>query len=270
MLTTLRKKASIYGAFAAMAPKTILAYSAWVWMELFVQLITMVVFVSFWRAIYTTTDTIAGLELQQTLNYILLARIFSPLLHTSVIYYFGRLLRDGQIEIELLRPLDFQWQRYSSRLGEIVVDMLISVPVLLVAIFAFGLQLPTDPLRWLAFIVVALLGHTAVFCFDWALGCVSFYSTEIWGISLMRYSIGLFFSGLFLPLAMMPGWLQTLVNTLPFAQALYVPVALLSGITPLSDVPQLILIQLAWLVAMFVLSRYIFGIAVRKVTVQGG
>lgn len=270
MIATLRRRGSIYGAIAAMAPKFFLAYSIWVWMELFVQMIMLVVFVSFWRAIYAETALIAGLTLQQTLSYILLARIFGPLTSTSVLYYFGRILRDGQIEIELLRPVDFQAMNFSGRLGEMATELILQIPVMLLAIGFFGLRLPVDPLVWGWFLLSALIGYAALFCFDWALGCVSFYITEIWGLSVMRYSLGMFFSGTFLPIVMMPEWLQLLVNSLPFAQALYVPVSLLSGITPLSEAPRLLLIQLGWLVAMLVLSRFVFRVAVRKVTIQGG
>ena len=118
MIATIRRKTSIYWAVAAMAPKFFLAYSLWVWMELFVQVITLVVFVAFWRAIYASTETIAGLSLRQTVNYILLARVFGPLTYTSVIYFFGHLLREGQMAIELVRPLDFQAQTYVRGLAE--------------------------------------------------------------------------------------------------------------------------------------------------------
>jgi ABC-type uncharacterized transport system permease subunit len=57
---------------------------------------------------------------------------------------------------------------------------------------------------------------------------------------------------------------------MPFAQALNVPVGFLSGITPASEAPRLLLIQVVWLVVLFVASRRFFGVAIRKVTVQGG
>lgn len=43
MLTSLRRKAGIYAAFAAVVPKTFLAYTVWVWMEMTVQIIWLIV-----------------------------------------------------------------------------------------------------------------------------------------------------------------------------------------------------------------------------------
>jgi ABC-2 type transport system permease protein len=77
-------------------------------------------------------------------------------------------------------------------------------------------------------------------------------------------------SGALIPLAMLPGFLKGLANLLPFGQALYVPVGLLSGLIPLSAAPRAWLIQILWIVILLPLSRFIFSRAVRAVTVQGG
>jgi ABC-type uncharacterized transport system permease subunit len=69
---------------------------------------------------------------------------------------------------------------------------------------------------------------------------------------------------------MMPIWLRTIVLSIPFAQALAVPVGLLTGITPLNEAPRAWFIQILWIIGMWLLSSSFFRIAVRKITVQGG
>ena len=69
---------------------------------------------------------------------------------------------------------------------------------------------------------------------------------------------------------MFPGWLQTITNFLPFAQVVYTPIALLSGILPPEQAPRLWVIQLAWAAGLLVASRLFFNFSVRKITVQGG
>jgi ABC-2 type transport system permease protein len=61
MIQALRRKTSIYAAIATMVPKLFLAYSLWVWMEFFVQILAMTIFVYFWRAVYSGTSQIGGL-----------------------------------------------------------------------------------------------------------------------------------------------------------------------------------------------------------------
>jgi ABC-2 type transport system permease protein len=72
------------------------------------------------------------------------------------------------------------------------------------------------------------------------------------------------------PLDLMPGWLRLIALATPFAQAVYVPISLLSGLAPLADAPRLLLVQLLWLLGLAAVSRLFFGRAIRHVTVQGG
>ncbi|NJN17892.1 MAG: hypothetical protein HC822_17270 [Oscillochloris sp.] len=224
----------------------------------------------FWQAVYAGQSSIAGLSYAQTINYILLAQIFVPLLQGDAIFAFGFMAREGTIAIELLRPIDFQGRFYAEQLARMATVVVLKIPLLIVAMIFFDLRLPLNPLIWLAFLSTLLLGHAVLFCFDWIFGCLSFYSTETWGLSVMREGMATFFSGALVPLALMPGWLRSLTEALPFAQALYVPVAVLSGITPLSDVPRSLLIQVAWLTGLLIVSRVVFRRTVRRVTVQGG
>jgi ABC-type uncharacterized transport system permease subunit len=64
--------------------------------------------------------------------------------------------------------------------------------------------------------------------------------------------------------------MRTVVLSVPFAQALAVPVGLLAGITPLSDAPRAWLVQILWILGMWIVSTLFFRVAVRKITVQGG
>lgn len=271
MLATLRRRLPVYGAFAAIMPKMFLAYSIWVWMGFIVNVISIGIFVAFWTAVYANQDTLSGLNLQQTLNYIILAQIFAPVVHApGTIYYFGELISQGQIGIELLRPLDFQGATYVTNVAQVGVGLVTHIPLALVAWLLFHFQLPSDPLIWLAFLITLILGNALMFCFDWILSCAAFYSTETWGLSVLRFATATFFSGSLVPLVMMPGWLQTVAEVLPFSQALYVPVSLISGITPVSAMPRIWLIQIVYLIVLLVASRLVFRVAVRKVTVQGG
>jgi ABC-2 type transport system permease protein len=270
MFLPLRRKFSIYGAIAAIIPKVYLAYSLWVWVSLILNTIALTILVFFWRAVYSNTSSIGGLDLQTTLNYILLAQVFLPLSQMNMIFEMGYNLREGGIAHVLLRPLDFQFSYYVQSLATLGTDLILQIPLALVATFLFHLDWPTDIRVWIVFIITAFLGKTVLFLFDFMLGCLTFYTTEVWGLGVLVFGMGLFFSGSLIPLAMLPEGLSRLVYSLPFAQALYVPLSLLSGIQPLSAAPSLWLVQIAWLIGLLVISRLVFKITIRKITVQGG
>lgn len=271
MALALKRKLRIYGGMAAVVPKMFMAYSIWFWMELFVNVIAVVIFVAFWRAVYSSTATLSGLTYDQTLNYILLAQLFKEAGQVSnSIYEIGAGLREGQIAAALLRPLDYQAAVYVQNLTQLGIGLLLNIPLGLFIWFVYGLTLPSEPIIWLAFIFSLLLGHAVMFFFDWIIACTAFFSTEIWGMSVVRHSVALFFSGALIPLDLMPDWLRTIATILPFSQAVYLPVSLLSGITSVGDMPRIWLMQLVMLAGLFALSRFVFSRSVRVITVQGG
>jgi len=270
MIPTARRDLSIYSAFFAMMPKVFMAYQVWFWVGLVLNIISMAILVYFWRAIYNDTSTISGLGLNQTLTYILLAFIFMPLTSIDVVWEIGSNVREGTIIHHLLRPINFQGMNYAQSLGILVTRLLLQLPMVIAAVLLFGLRFPTDLSTWLAFIVSALLGYTVMFFFTWLLACITFYTTEIWGLGVLIEGMNFFLSGALVPLIMMPEWIRTIVLSIPFAQALAVPVGLLTGITPLSEAPRVWFIQILWILGMWLVSTLFFKVAVRKITVQGG
>ena len=270
MIQNAKRDLSVYAAFFAMIPKLFMAYQLWFWIGLVLNIISMAILVFFWRAIYADTASISGLALNKTLQYILLAFIFMPLTSTDLIWEFGSNLREGMMIHHLLRPINFQGMNYAQNLGTLVTRLILQVPMVIVAVIVFGLRFPTDIATWLAFILSALLGFTVMFFFYWLLACLTFYTTEIWGLGVLIEGMNFFLSGSLVPLVMMPEWLRTIVLSIPFAQALGVPVSLLTGITPLNQAPQVWFIQVLWILGMWVASTLFFKVAVRKITVQGG
>lgn len=269
-MTTLARTVRRYGAIAAMTPKLFLAYSLWVWIGLVLSLISMAVFFFFWRAVYAQSPTIGGLAMGQTITYILMVRVFDPLGRMGLIWDFGFNLREGAIAHMLLRPLDVQGSWYVSSLAGTVGDLVMQIPIALAATVLFSLQWPANPAVWGTFIIAAVLGRTVLFLTEWILASLAFYTTEVWGLGVLFQGLALFFSGGLVPLDILPDGLRAAVQVLPFSQAVYVPISLLSGVAPLSSAPQLWLGQLAWLMVLVVASRVLFAVAVRKVTVQGG
>ena len=270
MIQTARRHFSVYASIFGMVPKIFLAYQVWFWIGLVLNVISMSIVVFFWRAIYADTESISGLARHQTITYVLLAFIFRPLTDNDLVWEFGSNLREGMMIHHLLRPVNFQGMNYAQMLSGLIMRLVLNIPMVLVAVLLFDLQLPSHPATWLAFIVSALLGFTVMFYFNWFLACFTFYTTEIWGLGVLIEGMTFFLSGALVPLVMMPEWLRTLVLSVPFAQALAVPVGLLTGITPLREAPNVWLIQVIWIISMWIISTLFFRVAIRKITVQGG
>ncbi len=269
MIAALRRKLNVVIGVASVTPKVYLAYSGWVWLTLFSQALVMTIFLFYWRAVYENATEVGGLTYQQTINYVLLVQAVGASIWTAVIPNIGYLVREGQIGVEFVRPVDFQFQQYIRAVAQMVVGLILNLPLFVLAV-AYGAQLPADPLVYAAFLVSLILGFTVLFLFDWVIASVTFYTMEVWGLMVLHEGFWLFFSGSLIPLNMMPDPLRTLATMIPFSQASYVPMGILSGTIPLSEAPLRWLTQAVWVGGLWVVSRTVFSFAARRVTVQGG
>lgn len=102
MIGSLTGRVRSYAAVAGMVPKLYVAYRAWFWAQLFVQILALTIFVYFWRAVYAELATIGGLSMRQSLNYLMWGQILLPMVQSTLVYRFGDMLVDGQFAVELL------------------------------------------------------------------------------------------------------------------------------------------------------------------------
>lgn len=260
--------------YFAVAEATLLrtmTYRLQFWVTCLGQCLTVTLFVAFWQAVYQSRTTLAGLDARQTISYIILTQLLLPLNAWTVVSGLGWVIRDGSIATELARPLDLQLRFYVEGLAAVATIIVQqALPIGLLAALFYGFRLTLDPVVWAAFALSLLLGISISFLVDWLVACLAFFTTEVWGLTILRNGITTFFSGALIPLVMLPTGLRAIAYALPFAQAVYQPLSLLAGITPLQSAPRLIVVQLLWLVVLGVLARMAFLGAVRRVTVQGG
>ncbi len=259
-----------YVPLANLHVQTITTYNGWFWVSIGRSVIAMLIFTSFWKAVYAGQNGLSGLNLEQTLNYVILARALGDTNSSGVFWNMAYGIRQGELELQLLRPLDFQVSHLVQDFAGWFANSLRAMPILIIGLVAFGARLPSDPMAYLAFLATFVFGGVLLFMLDYALGCITFYTTEVWGLGILRDGVALFLSGALIPLEFLPEGIRAIANFSPWAQALYVPISFLSGIRNPNTLPQAILGQLFGIVILCLISRWIFSRAVRVLTVQGG
>ena len=77
-------------------------------------------------------------------------------------------------------------------------------------------------------------------------------------------------SGSIIPIWFFPTWLKAILEALPFAYLYQLPLNIYIGKVTGSEIVIGLFIQLAWLIAEFVLFMYLQNKVTKKVLVQGG
>ncbi|MFD8725939.1 ABC transporter permease [Streptomyces sp. NPDC059629] len=177
-------------------------------------------------------------------------------------------IRTGEIAIDLYRPADLQLWWLATDLGRSLFQMLGRgvIPFVFGAVF-FSMYLPTDVVTWMTFAVALFLAMLVSFGIRYLAALSVFWLMDGMGVSQAMMVLGIFCSGMTLPLNVFPGALGEVVRALPWAAQLQVPADVLMGESaPL----RAFAFQAAWAVALLAAGRLLQTAATRRVVVQGG
>ena len=79
-----------------------------------------------------------------------------------------------------------------------------------------------------------------------------------------------FFSGMIIPIAFFPDWLEVLAWALPFAAMIQAPVEVFLGHAQGLTLVGLLALQAAWTLVLLGAGRALFAAGTRKLVLQGG
>ncbi|MQA01597.1 MAG: ABC transporter permease [Streptosporangiales bacterium] len=180
-------------------------------------------------------------------------------------------VRTGDIAIDLYRPVDLQLWFLAGDLGRAVFSLL--GRGLLPALFGamvFGFRLPVEAVVWPAFALSLVLAVVVSYAIRFLVALSGFWLVDSQGVEALSATLGIFLSGMLLPLTVFPGWLGDVAQLLPWAALLQVPADIFLERHTGLDVLAALGFQTVWAVLLLAAGRLALARATRKVVVQGG
>ena len=274
MIDKVRANCKVYATFIRIAFLGMLAYR----MRYYTGILTYVLFVSvhyfIWKAIFfghAPEETINGFTLQQMITYIAVGWIARSFYFSNIDEEIDELVRSGQVSVFLLRPVSFHLMLLSQAAGESIFRIIFFTgPITLAILWFFPVSLPASTGAGLLFAGASVFSFFIMAEINFLIGIVAFFTRSIQGISRAKYMLMQLFSGLLMPIAFFPGWIQVILSYLPFQIITYVPLQLYLGKVASSSVPGIFLNQLIWSLALVGCSHLLLMKAMRKLTLQGG
>ena len=227
------------------------------------------------EAFYQHATKTPPISLPQIITYVWLQQAFL----VFVTMWFRdnelfELITSGNIAYELCRPWELYGFWYAKLLAQRLSSaMLRCFPILIIALFlpaTYRLTIPPSVTTLILFIITLLLGLLLLIAISMFLYISVFVTMSPVGSLLLFSVLGEFFAGLIIPVPLMPSWLQTIANILPFRWTADFPFRVYSGHISEQAAINGILIQLAYLAVLVVLGRFALNRILRKVVVQGG
>jgi ABC-2 type transport system permease protein len=182
----------------------------------------------------------------------------------------GARIRTGEVATDLYRPCDFQLWFLANDLGRAGSSLLLrAVPPVVVGTLCFPTRLPAAPLPWLEFALCCTLAFLISFAIRYLISITAFWTMDERGTAALLLVVSMFFSGMIIPLVVMPGWLGALANVLPWSATLQVPIDVLLG-THTAGFASAVAFQLGWAAVLVAAGRAVTVAARHKTVVQGG
>jgi len=214
---------------------------------------------------------IGGLTLAQMITYVVVSWIGRSFYFNNIDRTLSHQVVQGEIAVQLIKPLHVQTMMMSEALGEAAFRFLMfTLPITAVVVPLFGLQTPADPALYGWTLLSFLLAFAVNAQINFLVGCLAFRLQNIYGVIRAKMVMMEFLTGVLVPFTFFPEWVQTLVAWLPFQAVSYIPVTIFLGLREGSALPAALLLQGVWAVGLFALGRWFWNRSVRQVTLQGG
>lgn len=262
---------SAYAALFGARFRVLLQYRAAAAAGLVTQLFWGIIRVMIFEAFYRSSQAAQPMSYAEVVSYVWLGQAMLLLIPWSVDPEIRGLVQTGGVAYELLRPVDLYWLWFARSVAlRTAPTLLRAVPLLLLAVLFLGLRLPptwSAAGGWIALTLVAVLLSSTLT----ALVNISLlWTVSGEGVSRLMPTVAYLLSGMILPLPLYPAWAQAVVNFLPFRGLIDVPFRVYLGHLPAQQVPVLVAQQLAWILALVVLGRWLLERARLRLIVQGG
>ncbi|HEY4382898.1 MAG TPA: ABC-2 family transporter protein [Ktedonobacteraceae bacterium] len=216
------------------------------------------------------SGTVGGLTQDELVTYYLFFIPVNQMTYSQTNWTVGDAIREGNINISLLRPISFHWSTVASELAGKVVFMTFVLPFVLVMALLLH---PDLHLRWpsvLLFLPTFLLTWALRFFWGYWLALLAFWVTRADALLTLQYSLTFLFAGVVAPIAFLPGPLQYMARILPFRYMISFPVEILSNQLSRMDVLIGLCYQCGWLALSLVLFALLWHTGVRRYSAIGG
>jgi ABC-2 type transport system permease protein len=235
--------------------------------------LTAILFV--WKTIYAGKEVggeVAGYALSEMISYYLVVTLVD--MFTAVTeddWQIASDIREGRISQFLVKPIDYLTYRlFLFFSGRTIYTICALLPV---SLFIFYLRkhfiLPdAAALGWF----ILAVGMTALlqFLISYTMALLAFWVLEVATLIFILFAFEYVAGGHMFPLDILPPAIQTALQFTPFPYLLYFPVSIYLGRTEGPEMVVGLCIQAAWVVAAYLLARFVWSRGIRKYGAYGG
>jgi ABC-2 type transport system permease protein len=197
--------------------------------------------------------------------YYLAALIVRTVTGTWVVWEMNQEIRTGTMSLRLLRPLHPLIAYSAEHLAAVPLRALLALPVAIIMLAAAGGgHLVSDPVL-VGVLFASLAGAWLIMFMSMvAIGALGMFIDK--SVAVFEVWLGIFgvMSGYMIPLGLMPGWVRTVADWLPFRYMLGFPVETMIGMTTRASALRSLAVQWGYVVVFVAVALAVWRAGVKR------
>jgi ABC-2 type transport system permease protein len=245
-------------------------YRANLLMYLAYWLVSPVIYLAVWTTIAREQGSVNGLTVNDFAAYYLTLLPVDIITSSITIHILAYKIQEGTISNELMQPVHpVLTNTLTNNLAFKALNLIVFVPIWLVLVLLFQPQFTFTWQSALIALPALAIGFITRFLLDSCVTLVAFWTTRVWAIQSFNDAVGMLLNGAFVPLVLMPAWVQTIAQVLPYQLGVSFPTLLL--LNKLS--PEQIVLNFAlgifWSLVLFALFQFMWKRAIKQYSAVG-
>ena len=266
------KHISVFPALALMRCGVLegLAYRKNLFTSLLANFIQTAVSYYVWKTIFSLQPTVGSYTWDLMRRYLFVAFLCNSTFTFGFEMQTAKKIIKGDIILDLLKPVDFRTMTFFRLLGNAGIEF--SLTFVFTGIFylcANGIDVQTLS-RIPLFLLSLFFGIQIKFGIQYLFSLLCFYTDNAYGVTKAREVLTNFFSGALIPLAVFPHMLQKLCRYLPFQGIVSIPCSIFLGTLSPREILSQLLLQLFWILFLYLFGRLAWKKASRVLSFYGG
>ena len=227
-----------------------------------------------WLSVYNNSSLsyIYGYTFEGMVSYIIFASIVSKFIAAGFEYEIGRDIKDGGLNKYIIKPISYFKYRISCFIGNKTVQFLLDGIILFISYIVLNrtMNVAIELTNVITFIIVIPICIVLNFLIFYAVSSMSFWTGEIWGIVIAIRMLVNILSGGVLPLDVFGDKINEIFKYMPFRYIIYFPINVLMGRVDAGEVRMGIIIQIVWIIIVYIIGKILWKIGIKKYVSTGG
>lgn len=262
---------SAYFYLAKMKMINSLTYRFEVITVLSTNLVMMLATIFLWKTAFNGINSVSGINEAQMVTYAILSSILSAILSFEVEGNLNSNIRDGNIAIDLLKPVSLLGKYFAEDIGGFITNLINRLlPLIIIVSLFIKIVPPVNFIYFVLFICSVIFCYILLWSMDAIFGIMAFWLMDIGNLAGIKNAFIRLLSGSIIPIWFFPKRLQNVFSFLPFQYTYQTCLSIYIGKLSVTQAIEAIGVQGIWAILLMMLVYLLWKKASKSIQVQGG